>query len=87
MSSRILPSRTFTSLHRHRNYHLYFVGQFVSQAGTWLQGAAQSWLVLQLTHSAASVGIVTFWQFGPYAVVGLFGGPIADRMDTRKLLI
>lgn len=87
MSTAIFRGRTFASLQRHRNYRLYFFGQFISQAGTWLQGAAQAWLVLQLTHSAAAVGIVTFWQFGPYALVGLVGGPLTDRLDRRKTLV
>jgi MFS family permease len=79
--------RTFASLRLHRNYRLYFWGQFLSQAGTWLQSAAMAWLVLQLTHSAFAVGMLAFWQFGPYAVFGLFGGAITDRLDQRTTLI
>lgn len=79
--------RTFTSLRLHRNYRLYFSGQFLSQVGTWLQSAAMAWLVLQLTHSAFAVGLLAFWQFGPYALLGLFGGTISDRLDHRKALI
>ena len=82
-----LTSRTFTSLRKHYNYRLYFSGQFLSQVGTWLQSAAMAWLVLQLTHSAFAVGLLAFWQFGPYALLGLFGGALADRMDHRKTLI
>lgn len=78
--------RTFASLH-HRNYRLYFFGQFVSQAGTWLQSGAQAWLILQVTHSAAAVGLMAFWQFGPYMMLGLFGGAITDRFDRRKTLV
>jgi MFS family permease len=83
----MLPARTFSSLQRHRNYRLYFYGQFVSQAGTWLQGAAQSWLVLQLTHSPVALGLLVFWQFGPYAILGLVGGAITDMLDARKMLL
>lgn len=83
----ILNGRTFTSLAHHRNYRLYFSGQFLSQVGTWLQSAAMAWLVLQLTHSAFAVGLLAFWQFGPYALLGLFGGAIADRLDHRKTLV
>lgn len=79
--------RTFESLRLHRNYRLYFIGQFISQAGTWLQGAAQSWLVLELTHSAVAVGLVSFWQFAPFTVLGLFGGALSDRYDRRRSLI
>lgn len=83
----ITSGRTFTSLRHHRNYRLYFSGQFLSLIGTWLQSAAMAWLVLQLTHSAFAVGLLAFWQFGPYALLGLFGGAISDRLDHRKALI
>lgn len=81
-----LHGRTFASLHEHYNYRLYFSGQFLSQIGTWLQSAAMSWLVLQMTHSAVSVGLLNFWQFGPYVLFGLFGGAITDRLDHRITL-
>jgi hypothetical protein len=47
---------TFASLHT-RNYRLYFIGQSVSLAGTWMQKMAQAWLVLELTNSGAWLGI------------------------------
>lgn len=75
------------SLQRHRNYRLYFAGQFVSQIGTWLQTAAQSWLILELTHSAQAVGVLGFCFYGPYAVLGLLGGALADRWDRRVTLL
>jgi len=75
------------SLRRHRNYRLYFAGQFVSQIGTWLQTAAQAWLILQLTHSAEAVGVLGFFFYGPYAVFGLIGGALADRHDRRVTLL
>ncbi len=77
----------FASLQRHRNYRLYFGGQFVSQIGTWLQTAAQAWLILQLTHSAQAVGVLGFFFYGPYAVLGLVGGAVADRWDRRRTLL
>lgn len=83
----ILGGRTFTSLRNHYNYRLYFSGQFLSQIGTWLQSAAMAWLVLQLSHSAFDVGLLAFWQFGPYALLGLFGGALVDRLDHRNTLI
>ncbi len=80
-------ARTFASLRRHYNFRLYFFGQLVSQSGTWIQNAAQAWLVLALTHSAAAVGFMSLCQFGPYAVLGLFGGSLSDRLDRRKTLV
>lgn len=46
-----------------------------------------AWLVLELTHSAFAVGVLTFCQFGPYLVLGLFGGALSDRLDHRMTLI
>jgi Transmembrane secretion effector len=51
---------------RHRNYRLYFVGQLTSLAGTWMQSAAQAWLVLGLTNSSLMLGVVSFAQFLPF---------------------
>ena len=50
---------TFAAL-RHRNFQLYFGGQLISNAGTWMQIIAQGWLVYQLTHSDLALGIVGF---------------------------
>ena len=88
MSVSSASSRTFASLRRHRNYRLYFGGQVVSLSGTWMQNVAQAWFVLVLTHgSAYAVGALAVCQFGPYAVFGLFGGSLADRLDGRKALV
>src|SRR5579862_4768574 len=38
-----LAGGTFRAL-RHRNYRLYFAGQFISLLGTWMQTPALSWL-------------------------------------------
>jgi MFS family permease len=80
-------ARTFTSLRRHYNYRLYFFGQVVSISGTWMQGVAQAWFVVQNTHSPLAVGLLAVCQFGPYAIFGLFGGAVADRLDQRRVLL
>ncbi|MBV8138663.1 MAG: MFS transporter [Deltaproteobacteria bacterium] len=72
---------------RHRNYRLYFFGQLTSLAGTWMQSAAQAWLVLKLTNSSMMLGVVSFAQFTPILLVGLFAGVIVDRVDRRRLII
>ena len=72
---------------RHRNYRLYFFGQLTSLAGTWMQSAAQSWLVLGLTNSSLMLGVVSFAQFLPILLVGLFAGVAVDRIDRRRMLL
>ncbi len=84
--ARVAANRTFRSLYV-RNYRLYFVGQAVSMAGTWMQAVAQAWLVLQLTGSGLAVGLSTALQFGPILVLGPFGGVLADRLDKRRILM
>lgn len=79
-------SATFRSL-RIRNYRLYFIGQLVSLSGTWMQTAAQGWLVYHLTGSGTALGIVTAAQFLPTLVFGVYGGVIADRFEKRRVLL
>ena len=77
---------TFAAL-RVRNYRLFFIGQGISNTGTWMQRIAQDWLVLQLTNSPLAVGITTALQFLPMLLLGLWGGLIADRFPKRRLLL
>jgi MFS family permease len=74
-----------TSL-RVRNYRLYFVGQTISIAGTWMQTMALAFLVLRLTGSGTDLGITTAARLLPLVLLGPVGGVIADRADKRRLL-
>ena len=78
--------RTFSAL-KVRNFRIYFAGQSVSLIGTWMQSVAQSWLVLELTHSGTMLGLVVAVQFLPVLLLGPYGGLIADRVDKRRLLL
>jgi MFS family permease len=80
-------TRTFSSL-RYRNYRLFFVGQLISQTGSWMQRIALGWFVLELTHNDPfAVGVMAFAQFLPFTIFGLFAGVITDRLDARRLVI
>jgi MFS family permease len=81
-----LARRTFRALRIH-NYRLFFISQIVSMSGTWMQGVAQAWLVLQLTGSGLDLGITVGLQFGPVLVLGAWAGALADRVDKRRLLM
>src|ERR1051325_134605 len=69
---------------RQRNYRLFFFGQLVSIAGTWMQTVAQSFVVLDLTHSGTQLGLTTAARFLPMFVFGPLGGGFADRLDRRR---
>jgi MFS family permease len=68
-------------------FRRFFAGQVVSASGTFLQQTAIGWLVLQLTGSATSLGLVLAAGGLPSLLLGPWGGAIADRVDLRKLLI
>ncbi|MED7825249.1 MFS transporter [Streptomyces chiangmaiensis] len=82
------PARSsmFSSL-RVRNYRLFFLGQVVSNTGTWMQRIAQDWLVLSLTGSSTAVGVTTALQFLPMLLFGLYGGVLVDRLPKRRTLL
>jgi MFS family permease len=82
---RFSAARIGSSL-RHRNYRLYFVGQLISVMGTWMQTVAQSFLVLDLTHSGTALGLVTAVRFLPILLFGPVGGLFADRRNKRRIL-
>ncbi len=82
-----LQTRTFRSLRRHYNYRLFFGGQIVSLAGSWMQNVALAWLVLSLSRSPLAVAMLLFCRFAPYTLFGLFAGSIVDRVDTRRLVV
>jgi MFS family permease len=78
--------RVLTSL-RHLDFRYLWMGNFLSNIGTWMQNIAQGWLVLQLTDSAFWLGVVSFAAAAPLLVFTVIGGVIADRMDRRRLLL
>ena len=83
---RRISTKTFSALEV-PNYRLYVYGQGISLTGTWMQMAAQSWLVIQLTHSATMLGIIVALQTLPVLLLAPYGGLIADRVDKRKATI
>ena len=84
-SSTRMP-QTFRSL-QHRNFQLYFAGQLISVAGTWMQIVAQAWLVYELSHSELMLGLVGFAAAIPSLLISPWGGVVVDRVNKRNLLV
>jgi MFS family permease len=82
-----VPAPTVFAALRHRNFRLFFIGQFVSLCGTWIQTVAQGWLVLHLTDSAFAVGLVTALGTLPILCFTLYGGVVADRVNKHRLVL
>lgn len=71
----------------HKNYRYFWMGQCLSLIGTWTQNIGQSWLVLSLTGSPFSLGLVGAMQFLPITFFSLFAGVLIDKFPKKKILI
>lgn len=76
----------FRSL-RNRNYRLFYGGQMVSLAGTWMQDVALSWLVLEISQSPEALGLTMTIRFLPALLFSLYGGVLADRLRKRPTIM
>jgi MFS family permease len=76
----------FRSLRR-RDYALFWVGNFLSNIGTWMQNLALGWLILMMTNSPFLLGLNGFLSTAPSLFFSLPGGAIADRVNRRKLML
>jgi MFS family permease len=74
---------------QHRDFRLFWFGNFLSNVGTWMQNVAEGWLVLKLApnNSAFWLGVLGFAATAPMMIFALIGGVIADRVDRRKLMM
>jgi len=92
-SSRIaatLGLRTFGRRFRalvHADFRRYWIGQLVSVNGTWMQSAAQGWLLYRLTDQAVWLGALSLARFGPSLLLSPVAGVLADRWDRRRLVL
>ena len=71
----------------YRDFRVQWFGACTSSIGTWMQIAAQNWLVLSLTGSAFFLGLDAFLQQLPIMLFTLIGGVLADRHDRRRTLL
>ena len=72
----------FRSL-RNRNYRLFWFGQLISLAGTWMQDVALSWMVLDITKSPEALGLTMTIRFLPALLFSMHAGVLADRLPKR----
>ncbi|MCX5642544.1 MAG: MFS transporter [Candidatus Omnitrophica bacterium] len=79
-------SFAFSAL-RHRNFRIFWLGQFLSLCGSWMQNVAQGWLVLSVTNSVFLLGLTGAIAGLPVLVFSLVGGVTADRVNKRSFLI
>lgn len=64
-----------------------FVAQLISYAGDWFLFVAMAGLIFSFTHSAGLVAALIGAQTVPSALLTFVGGPMADRVDRRKMMV
>ncbi|HEV2718467.1 MAG TPA: MFS transporter [Thermoanaerobaculia bacterium] len=69
-----------------RDYRNFWITQFISNIGSWMQTVAQGWLVYRLTDSAYLLGFVGFASSIPTLFLMLPGGVVADHVDRRRIV-
>jgi MFS family permease len=77
---------TFRAL-QSRNYRLFYLGQFISLLGTWMQQLAISWLVYRMTNSVFLLGFVGFISQIPTFLFSPYAGVWSDRLNKHRILI
>lgn len=71
----------------HRNFRLFFIGQFLSLTGGWMQNTASAWLVYRLTKDPLIMGLMVFVGQFPVFLFGFYAGALVDRLDHRRLIV
>ena len=80
-------ARTARALLRDRTFGPYFVGNLVSNCGTWLQNIAAAVVVFDMTGSTVLVGAVSVLQFSASLLLSPWAGALSDRFDRRRMLL
>ncbi|MET0916494.1 MAG: MFS transporter [Jiangellaceae bacterium] len=71
----------------HPRFRILLAGRAVSMLGTAIAPVAIAFAVLDLTGSAAALGIVLAARSIPQVLFMLAGGVIADRFDRARVLV
>lgn len=70
-----------------RNFRLFWIGQFISLVGTWMQTTVQPILAYQLNPQPIYLGLIGFASSLPALLIMLPSGVYIERMDKRKVVI
>lgn len=80
-------NKLIRQIFQNKNISYLFCGQLVSQMGDSMFLIGLMWLVLDITGSKSSMGIVAFVAHIPNLVLGLFSGIIVDTFNRRKVMM
>jgi MFS family permease len=72
---------------RHDMYRLLFVATLGSGLGTWMATIALTVDIDRRTNSTWWVSVLFIVTFLPTIVIGLFAGPLVDRLSRKRLIV
>ncbi|HST30760.1 MAG TPA: MFS transporter [Chthoniobacterales bacterium] len=72
---------------RNAAFRRYVIGSLISDTGSWMQVAAQGWVMATLTNKAIWLGMANLAAGLPMLLLTMIGGAAADRFDKRKILL
>ena len=70
----------------HPAFRLFWAARTFSSLAFQMSAVALGWLIYDVTHSAASLGLVGLFQFAPQVVLTFLVGHVADRYDRRLVV-
>ncbi len=70
-----------------RNINLLWLAQIISTAGDAIYQIALFWLVLDITGSSTTTGLIAMAAFLPAMLFGLYAGVIADKYNRKTIMI
>lgn len=70
-----------------RDYAIFWVGQFISVIGTWMQNTTLPYLAYQITGSSLDLGLIGFATTLPMLFLAMPAGVLVEHWDKRKTVI
>ncbi|GAB4505067.1 MAG: MFS transporter [Anaerolineales bacterium] len=70
-----------------RDYAIFWIGQFISVIGTWMQNTTLPYLAYQITGSSLDLGFIGFATTLPMLFLAMPAGVLVERWDKRKTVI
>ncbi|NQW16691.1 MAG: MFS transporter [Chloroflexi bacterium] len=75
-----------TSAFRYGKFRIWWAGSFAAAAGVRLNQVSLTVLVFDITGNALDLGVLAASTALPTIIVSMFGGVLADRLNTRMVL-
>lgn len=80
-------SRFQDTIQNNRGFLLVFMSTVALSIANYMTIVSMGWLVLEMTGSPLSLGVVWAIRAAPHLIWGMLAGAVADKIDRRKLIL